>query len=67
MTKKKGSAALARIRQQRGAAMNLARRLKLYPSSITRWKRVPAHFVLKVEKITGIPRSELRPDLYPQG
>lgn len=36
-------------------------------STITRWERgrVPAERVLDVERVTGVPRHELRPDLYP--
>jgi DNA-binding transcriptional regulator YdaS (Cro superfamily) len=29
------------------------------------WKMVPAKRVLELEKLTGIPRHEMRPDLYP--
>ena len=29
--------------------------------------RIPAERVLDVERATGIPRHELRPDLYPAG
>lgn len=29
------------------------------------WTRVPAERVLRVEELTGVPRHELRPDLYP--
>lgn len=33
---------------------------------LTRSKRgVPAEFVLPIEQATGVPRSELRPDLWP--
>ena len=36
-------------------------------STVTRWlqKRIPAERVLEVERITGVPRHELRPDIYP--
>jgi DNA-binding transcriptional regulator YdaS (Cro superfamily) len=37
--------------------------------SISRWVstgRIPAERVLDVERATGVPRHELRPDLYPQ-
>lgn len=46
---------------------DLARRLGVNKSSITLWgqRRVPAERVLEVERITGIPRHELRPDIYP--
>lgn len=29
------------------------------------WKRVPAERVLQFERVTGIARSVIRPDLYP--
>lgn len=36
-------------------------------ATVTRWsqKRVPAERVLQVERITGVSRHVLRPDLYP--
>jgi DNA-binding transcriptional regulator YdaS (Cro superfamily) len=46
---------------------DLARRIGINKSSVTLWgqRRVPAERVLEVEKATGIPRHELRPDIYP--
>lgn len=37
-------------------------------STVLRWEggQVPAERVLEVERATGIPRHELRPDLYPE-
>jgi len=35
------------------------------PQAIAQWKHVPAERVLRVEKVTGVPRHRLRPDLYP--
>ncbi|MFT8944387.1 MAG: YdaS family helix-turn-helix protein [Acetobacter pasteurianus] len=29
-----------------------------------RWKRVPPHHVVAIEQATGIPREELRPDIF---
>ena len=39
----------------------------VHKTAMTRWAkgRIPAHRVLEVERITGIPRHELRPDIYP--
>jgi DNA-binding transcriptional regulator YdaS (Cro superfamily) len=40
----------------------------LYRSNIVYWVRVgriPAERVLPIERVTGVPRYELRPDLYP--
>lgn len=34
-------------------------------TSVLKWTRVPARHVIALEEITGIPREELRPDLYP--
>lgn len=47
--------------------VDLARAAKVDKATVTRWaqKRVPAERVLDVERITGIPCHELRPDIYP--
>lgn len=42
----------------------LARQLGLTRATLYNWERVPAERVVEVEKITGIPRTKLRPDLY---
>jgi DNA-binding transcriptional regulator YdaS (Cro superfamily) len=46
--------------------VDLARKLKLNRSSVHRWARgrIPAERVFDVEKVTGIPREKLRPDLF---
>lgn len=41
-----------------------ARKVGISRGVVYRWKRVPAEIVVKVEAATGIPRAELRPDLY---
>lgn len=33
---------------------------------VGQWKRVPAERVLHVERVTGVSRHDLRPDLYPR-
>jgi DNA-binding transcriptional regulator YdaS (Cro superfamily) len=44
----------------------LARRLgNITSQAISQWRRIPAERVLEVERVTGIPRHELRPDIYP--
>ena len=32
--------------------------------AVSQWKKVPADRVLEVEKITGISRHQLRPDVF---
>lgn len=46
---------------------SLARLVGVNRSTFLRWeeRRVPAERVLDVERVTGVPRHELRPDLYP--
>lgn len=37
---------------------------KISPQAISLWARVPPERCLAVEKITGVSRHELRPDVY---
>lgn len=46
-------------------AAHLASALGITAQAINGWERVPHTRVLEVEKITGVPRHRLRPDLYP--
>lgn len=52
-----------------GGQNSLARKLGIKQPTIWRWihvqKRIPAERVLAVESLTGVPRHELRPDIYP--
>jgi DNA-binding transcriptional regulator YdaS (Cro superfamily) len=47
---------------------DLGSRFGVNKSTVLRWEeeRVPAERVLDVERETGVPRHELRPDLYPE-
>jgi DNA-binding transcriptional regulator YdaS (Cro superfamily) len=57
-----------RIIQAAGSQAELARRLKLRQQSIQEWVqrgRVPAERVLEVERVSGVPRHQIRPDIYP--
>ena len=47
-----------------GSKSALARLLGLKVQSIQQWTRIPAERLIDVERVTGIPREELRPDLY---
>lgn len=51
-----------------GGCSALGRSMGITHAAIRRWKllgRVPAERVLEVERLTGISRHELRPDIYP--
>jgi DNA-binding transcriptional regulator YdaS (Cro superfamily) len=47
-----------------GSLRRLAMLLGITPAALLEWWRVPAHRILQVEAVTGIPREQLRPDLY---
>lgn len=57
-------AAIAKIRATRGMMAKIADALKISQQAVCVWKKVPPQHTLAVEKITGIPREKLRPDLY---
>lgn len=42
----------------------LAREIGVTPPAIFQWTRVPAERVLEIERLTGVSRHELRPDVY---
>lgn len=48
-----------------GGIVKLSEALGLSRGAVSQWKRVPPHRVLDVERLTGVHREILRPDLYP--
>ena len=50
-----------------GGPTRLAEKLGIAQPSIQQWRArgVPAERVIAVEAATGVPRHELRPDIYP--
>ena len=50
-----------------GGPTALGNALGISPQAISQWGKVPAERVLDVERITGVSRHQLRPDLYPAG
>jgi DNA-binding transcriptional regulator YdaS (Cro superfamily) len=47
-----------------GGVIALSLALGLSRAAVSQWRRVPAERVVEVERLTGIPREQLRPDLY---
>lgn len=60
--------ALARAVETAGGQTALARAVDTRQQNISLWLRngLKAEFVLAVEKVTGVSRHDLRPDLYPR-
>jgi DNA-binding transcriptional regulator YdaS (Cro superfamily) len=55
---------MALIRARRGLPAKVAYGLGLTRASVLKWRQVPAERVVDIERITGIPREQLRPDLF---
>jgi DNA-binding transcriptional regulator YdaS (Cro superfamily) len=47
-----------------GGASKLAQGLGVSRAVLYLWKRPPAERVIEFERLTGLPREKLRPDLY---
>lgn len=47
-----------------GGVTALTRELGIKHTAPYSWTRIPADRVVDIERITGIPRQKLRPDLY---
>lgn len=52
------------LNAERGRRIWLAGLLGIGPGAISQWRQVPAERVLEVERLTGVSRYDLRPDIY---
>lgn len=50
--------------ERAGGVVALARELGIKHTAMYSWTRVPAERVLDIERVTGISRHELRPDIF---
>lgn len=56
--------ALTKAKEAAGGTVALARAIGLRSQAVSQWFRVPAARVLDVERVTGVSRHELRPDVF---
>jgi hypothetical protein len=56
---------MALIRARRGLLAKIARECGLSRAAVAVWDRVPAERLPEVERISGISRCDLRPDICP--
>lgn len=57
--------ALETAKKLAGGAVGLAEKIGgITPQAVSQWSKVPPARVLDVERITGVSRHDLRPDLY---
>lgn len=47
-----------------GGLRALARLLGMNHTTILKWTKVPANHILEIERLTGVSREQLRPELY---
>lgn len=64
MSKLQNRSVVQKAIKKAGGIVALGRALGITHNAIYSWKRIPSERVREVEAITGIPRHELRPDLY---
>lgn len=55
---------LKRAIKMAGTGDKLAANLGISPQAISQWEKIPLSRVFDVERVTGIPRHELRPDFF---
>ncbi len=47
-----------------GGARALAGRIGTSRQAVSKWDRVPAHWVRLMEQLTGVPAEQIRPDVF---
>lgn len=56
---------LQRAIEAAGGPKTVGRAFDITPEAVYQWERCPVPRVLELERISGVPRHELRPDIYP--
>lgn len=64
MTKTRTDPGLVAALLVAGSVKALAKKVRRTESAVSQWTKVPPEMVLVVEKVTGISRHKLRPDLH---
>ena len=52
------------FKAETGRRLRLAAHLGITPGAVSQWVRVPTDQLDKVSEFTGIPKDELRPDIF---
>ena len=55
---------ITRAIEKAGSVKALAEAAGVRPQAVSQWRAIPAERVVRISEATGIPRHELRPDLY---
>lgn len=60
----RGEEAFKELISWRGVVTKLAEELGISTAAVSQWRRIPQDRLPDVERITGVPRDRLRPDLF---
>jgi DNA-binding transcriptional regulator YdaS (Cro superfamily) len=63
-TIEQGRLALQRAIEQAGGQTALAKAIGIAKQSVRKWSLAPPERVLEIERISGVPRTALRPDIF---
>lgn len=55
--------AMRLLRAEPGMLARIARAINVNPQAVSQWRMVPLDRLLVVERLSGIPRERLRPDV----
>jgi DNA-binding transcriptional regulator YdaS (Cro superfamily) len=47
-----------------GGPRSLANRIGTSRQAVAKWERVPAHWVMLIAELTGVPAEKIRPDVF---
>jgi DNA-binding transcriptional regulator YdaS (Cro superfamily) len=47
-----------------GTRYRLAKLLDISPTAVLKWDHIPTARIIDVERVTGVDRTDLRPDLF---
>ena len=56
--------ALKEAIQEIGGPTKTAKHLNISAQAVGKWRRTPADKVLRIEKLSGVSRHKLRPDVF---
>ena len=55
---------IRRVAEKVGGVVALSKALGLSRAAVSQWTRVPIEHVASIERLTGVSRHDLRPDVF---
>lgn len=57
---------IKKVIKKAGGPVRVSKLLGISHQAVGQWKSVPPKWVIKIEELSGIPRTKIRPDIYPR-